>query len=138
LEYFYNINNKDEYKRKKKKSIELMSFSNDHYNILNYSSYEKFRNNKKNFQESLLNKVYNMNGLFTKCSSLKSLPHISKWNMENVKAIRYMFSECTQLKLLPDISKWKIYNIIDMHFLFNECSSLKSLFQNGIWRKFKI
>ena len=46
-----------------------------------------------------------MSGLFSECSLLKSLPDISKWNVNNVTNMRGLFSECSLLKSLPDICK---------------------------------
>ena len=40
----------------------------------------------------------------------------------------YMFEECSSLLSLPDISKWNINNVTDMSEMFNRCSSLSSAF----------
>ena len=48
--------------------------------------------------------------LFYECSSLKELPDISKWNVNNVMAINNLFFNCSSLISLPDISKWNIFN----------------------------
>ena len=45
-----------------------------------------------------------MNYMFSGCSSLNSLPDISKWDTKNVTAIEYMFCFCDSLNSLPDIS----------------------------------
>ena len=45
-----------------------------------------------------------MNAMFAECSSLISLPDISKWNTKNVNDMRYMFYECSSLISLPDMS----------------------------------
>ena len=66
-----------------------------------------------------------MNGLFSGCSSLKFLPNISKWNLENSTNIASMFAGCTSLITLPDISNWNTKNIKNMNSLFYNCSSLK-------------
>ena len=50
--------------------------------------------------------VTDMNNIFNSCSSLLSLPNISKWNTNNVTDISYMFNWCSSLSSLPDISKW--------------------------------
>ena len=63
-------------------------------------SYDKYLYLKKSFhligpepisiedlKENILSIAYNMNGLFSGCLSLKELPHISKWNLSNVKYI---------------------------------------------------
>ena len=52
-----------------------------------------------------------MSGLFYECSSLKSLPDISKWNTNNVNNMSYLFYECKSLEYLDDISKWNISNV---------------------------
>jgi len=46
-----------------------------------------------------------MSYLFSKYSSLSSLPDISEWNINNVTDISYLFSKCSSLLSLPDISK---------------------------------
>jgi len=48
--------------------------------------------------------IIDMNGLFFSCSSLKSLPDISKWNSNNVKKLFAIFLDCPSLLSLPDIS----------------------------------
>ena len=47
-----------------------------------------------------------MSYIFSKCSSLLTLPDLSKWNTNNVIDMSYMFLECSSLSSLPDISKW--------------------------------
>ena len=75
-----------------------------------------------------------MFGIFYECKSLISLPNISKWNLNNVKVIKFLFYECSSLEELPDISNWNISNVQTIEGLFYECSSLKNylIFQNGI------
>ena len=69
--------------------------------------------------------------MFDGCSSLLSLPDISKWNANDVKDISYMFKGCSSLSSLPDISKLNINNFTDIYSMFNGCSSLLSL--SVIW-----
>ena len=45
-----------------------------------------------------------MSGLFFNCSSLISVPDISKWNTNNVNDMNSMFYECSSLISLPDMS----------------------------------
>jgi surface protein len=85
-----------------------------------------------------------MSGMFYDCSSLLSLPDISKWDTSNVSDMSCMFSGCKQLLSLPDISKWNTSNVTNMrnmfgacrfHRYYSSCSSLKLylIFQNGIF-----
>jgi len=36
----------------------------------------------------------------------------------------YMFYDCSSLQSLPDISKWNTENVTDMSCMFDSCSSL--------------
>ena len=65
-----------------------------------------------------------MESLFKECLSLKTIPDISKWNVNKVENIGYMFSQCTSLICLPEISKWKLNNLKIIEGLFSYCSSL--------------
>ena len=71
-----------------------------------------------------INNVTNMNSMFSGCSSLISLPDISKWNINNVTNMSYMFYNCKSLSSLSDISKWNTINVTNMNDMFNGCSSL--------------
>ena len=68
-----------------------------------------------------------MNGLFSFCTNLTSLPDIYKWNINNLTNMNNLFNNCTSLSSLPDISKWNTINVTNMNTLFCGCSSLKSL-----------
>ena len=56
--------------------------------------------------------ITDMSYIFSDCSSLSSLPDISKWNTNNVTNMSYMFYECSSS--LPDISKWNTNNVTNM------------------------
>jgi len=80
-----------------------------------------------------MNKVTNMSYIFRNCSSLLSLPDISKWNTNNVTDMSDMFCGCSSLLSLPDISKWNTNNATDMWNMFDGCSSLLSLPDISKW-----
>ena len=69
--------------------------------------------------------VINLNKIFFGCSSLLSLPDISKWNTNKFPQMIGMFKGCSSLSSLPDISKWNIKFI--PNDMFKGCSSLSSL-----------
>ena len=77
--------------------------------------------------------VINMSGMFYRCSSLVSLPDISKWDTKNVINMSGLFSECSSLLSLPDISKWNIDNVNQLFAIFNKCTSLNSLPDISKW-----
>ena len=68
--------------------------------------------------------------MFNKCSQLKAIPDISRWNTKNLTNLGHMFSECENLEYLPNLYNWDTSNITSMEYMFNGCSSLKNL--NGI------
>ena len=72
-----------------------------------------------------VNNITNMGYLFYGCSSLISLPDISKWDVKNETNICDLFSGCSSLIFLPDISKWNVNNITNINGLFSECSLIK-------------
>ena len=80
-----------------------------------------------------INNIINISYMFYECSSLSSLPYISKWNTQNIIDMRNMFFECSSLLCLPDISKWNIQNVTNMSFMFYGCSSLSSLPDISKW-----
>ena len=80
-----------------------------------------FKNIKSNYG------YVNIDEMFSHCSSLISLPDISKWNTDNITGMRYLFCDCSSLVSLPDISKWNTDNINDMVGIFWNCTSLISL-----------
>ena len=59
-----------------------------------------------------------MRSIFYGYSNLKSLPDISKWNINNAIDMKCMFYECILLESLPDISKWNTNNITNKYELF--------------------
>ena len=65
----------------------------------------------------------NLHGIFANCSSLSSLPDISKWKTINVSYMQLMFYNCSSLSSLPDISKWNTNNLIYSFLMFTKCIS---------------
>ena len=65
-----------------------------------------------------------MGGIFDGCSSLSSLPDISKWNISNVINMRSMLYGCSSLSSLPDISNWNTNNVTNMREMFYDCSNM--------------
>ena len=77
--------------------------------------------------------IFNISNIFYECSSLISLPDLSKWNTENVTNMSNLFNGCKSLKSIPDLSKWNTKNVTNMSNLFNGCKSLVSLPDLSNW-----
>ena len=82
--------------------------------------------------------ITNMSAMFMGCSALTLLSDISKWNTKNVANISFMFDGCSSLEYLPDISQWDISNVTNMQDIFRDCSSLKSLPDISKWNTNKV
>jgi len=82
----------------------------------------KNKNNNDDILEIYLkqiNDINDMSFMFYKCSSLISLPELSRLNSNNVTKINSIFSGCSSLLKLPDISNWNTKNVSDMKCLFH-------------------
>ena len=117
---------------KNNKNICKMIIDNKEYELA-----EKYKvkgyNKKLKIKLKGINHITNMSDMFSDCSSLSSLPDISKWNTTNVYNMSYMFSYCSSLSSLPDISKWNTNKAINMSYMFYFCSSLSSLPDISKW-----
>ena len=80
-----------------------------------------------------INNIINMSCIFYECSSLLSIPDISKWNTSKVTNISYLFGKCENIENIPDISNWNTSNVKYMHGIFMGCKSLKSLPDISKW-----
>jgi len=118
---------------KKNKNKCKMIIDNMEYEITNKYNIENYKYNKLNIKLKLIDKISDMSSMFCGCSSLSSLPDISKCNTNNVKDMSGMFFGCSSLSSLPDISKWNTNKISNMSYMFYECSSLSSLPDISKW-----
>ena len=85
-------------------------------------------NNKLEIKLKGIKNITNMSYMFYECSSLNSLPDISKWNTSNVNDMSGMFRNCSSLNSLPDISKWNTSKAkYNMGGMFDGCSKLSKI-----------
>ena len=62
-----------------------------------------------------------MSDMFNNCSSLISLPDISKWSIKNVTLMNNMFSNCINLESIPDLRNWDTSHVEDITGIFYNC-----------------
>ena len=74
-----------------------MIIDNKEYFLSTKYNVKKNNDNKLKIKLKGIDSITNMSCMFLECSSLLSLPDISKWNTNNVTDIRYMFSRCHNL-----------------------------------------
>ena len=79
------------------KNICKMIIDNMEYEIREKYNIENYNNNKLYIKLEGIDKVTDMSCIFCGCSSLSSLPDISKWNTNNVTDMSWMFHECSSL-----------------------------------------
>ena len=108
---------------------------NEKDNFFSISEIEEIDKDKGNLEEDFIwdTKISIMNELFYNCSSLISLPDISRINTKNVIDMSKIFYNCSKLSLLSDISYWNTYNVIDINKIFYNCSSLSSIPDISKW-----
>ena len=116
------------------KKICKMIIDNREYELTDRYIIKNNNNNKKlKIKLKGVNNITNMSWMFSECSSLISLPDISKWNTNKVTEMSSIFYKCSSLLSLIDISKWNTNNVVDMSYMFSECSSLLSLPDISKW-----
>ena len=99
INIIYNINKEREYEInifgaefvKNNKNKCKMIIDNKEYKITDKYNIENYNNNKLNIKLKGINNVTNMSDMFYKCSSLSSLPDISKWNTNKVTDMSCIF-----------------------------------------------
>ena len=112
---------------KNNKSKCKIEFEKKEYDLIEWFNIENYTKNKLDYLRiklKYINNVTNMGGVFAGCTSLSSLPDISKWNTYNVTNMKEMFSGCYSLETLPDISKWNTDKVNNMFWMFYKCKSL--------------
>ena len=90
---------------KNNKNICKMIIDNKGYDIQEEYKVKNNKNKKLKIKLKGIDKIINMSSIFSRCSSLSSLPDFSKWNTNKVTDMSYMFLGCKSLSSLPDISK---------------------------------
>ena len=102
--------------------------------------YIKNPSNKTTLELKLtnINDIKDKSYMFYHCSSLLSLPDISKWDTSNVSNMDSLFFDCKSLEALPDISNWNISNVESIGFMFYYCINLKSLPDISNWNTNKV
>ena len=132
IKIIYEINNKDKEEEEEEQNINIfgaefvknnknkckMIIDNKEYEISEKYNIKYYNDNILEIKLKLIENVTDMSCMFNGCSSLSSLPDISKWNTNNVTNMSYMFSCCSSLSSLPDISKWNTNNVTNMSCMF--------------------
>ena len=100
------------------KCTELYSFPEGENNKETKGNYT-LKNSIQSEEQSSKNEKLNSENNYT-CKE----KYISLLNTYNVTNMHCMFLECTSLISLPDISKWNISNVTNMSHMFYRCNSL--------------
>ena len=139
INIIYDINGKDSINifgadfMENNKNICKMVIDNKEYELEQKYNIKGNNDTKLKIRLKGINNVTNMSWIFSECSTLSSLPDISKWNTYNVTNMSAIFDRCSILSSLPDISKWNTNNVTDMSGMFFRCLSLSSLPDISKW-----
>ena len=139
INIIYDINRKNNIRIfgskfvKNNKNICKMIIDNGEYEIAEEYNIKSNNNNKLKIKLKGIDNINNMSSMFDRCSSLLSLPDISKLNTNKVTDMNSLLCKCTSLSSLPDISKWNTNKVTNMSCMFDRCSSLLSLPDISKW-----
>ena len=86
-----------------------MKIDNKEYELTTYYNVKSNNNNKLKIKLKGINHITNISEMFYECSSLISLPDISKWNTNKVTDMYNIFYGCLNI-IVPKIIKTK-FNI---------------------------
>ena len=135
IRIIYNINMKEKINEEDLEDEEYDEYEGDKENINIKIFGDTFvENNKKKCKMVIDNKELEITGKYNIENCNNNKLEIELKGINNVVDMSYMFNRCSSLLSLPDISKWNTNNVSDMNWMFSGCSSLSSLpiFQNGI------
>ena len=126
-----------EFIEKNKNNINI-KIKGERYQLKEYFSTTSYFNDILLVKIKGIENITNMGHIFNGCTSLLSLPGLSKWNTSNVTNMSYMFNGCSALSSLPDLSKWNTSNVTNMSFMFSGCSGITSLSDLSKWNTSKV
>ena len=117
-----------------------IKYENKLFNLIEYLDISNNNNQKDKLEIKLIgiNNIINASYMFDNCSSLLSIPNISKWNTNRVTDMSNMFYSCNSISSFPDISNWDTSNVTSIHSMFAHCSSISSLPDISKWNTSKV
>ena len=119
-----------------KKKLDKFIDSEEHYKYFPKTKDELIENIEELISKDIydlniidVSKITDMSDLFKnlnfkKLKYLKSQLDVSKWNVSNVKDMKYMFRNCS--KFDSDLSNWDISNVTNMKYMFQNCENFKA------------
>jgi len=123
---FYKINNIYNLLNDKVNEITAIYKVNDEKNKIRIFGSDFVKNNKDKCKIIYENEIYDLTEYFNIKPKNDNLRIILK-GIRNITNMSYIFSKCSSLLSLPDISLWNTSKVTDMNNMFNGCSSLLSL-----------
>ena len=121
-----------EFVKNNKKNCEII-YEDKEYELNEYFNIPNNIKDELKIKLRGINDIINMSCIFYECSSLLSIPDISKWNTSNIINMSYLFGKCEKIENIPDISNWNTSNVKYMQGIFMGCKSLKLLPDISKW-----
>ena len=85
---------------------------------------EFVKNNKNKCKMIIDDNEYEIAEQYTNYKYTFKILNIKLKGIDNVTNMSWMFSECSSLSSLPDISKWNTKNATNMNDMFSECPNI--------------
>ena len=118
-----------------KEEISIIYIIYKYIENINIFGSEFVKNNKNKCKMIIDNKEYEITEKYNIENYSNNILKIILKGIDNITNMSYIFSECSSLSSLPDISKWNIDNIILMSFMFDGSSNI--IYSKTIDEKFK-
>ena len=80
-----------------------------------------------NIQLIILNKLTNLEGMFSGICFLKNIEELKYLNTKEVNNFSYMFDGCSSLSDIKPLQNWNVSNGNNFSYMFLGCSSLSDI-----------
>jgi len=121
------INILDIYNKMNNNEINIIYKIKDNDKRLKIFGSEFVKNNKNNCVIIYEDKEYELNEYFNISDNIKDELKIKLRGINNIINMSCIFYECSSLLSIPDISKWNTSNIINMSYLFGNCKNIENI-----------
>ena len=87
---------------------------------------------KFNFENVNTSLITDMEGMFQRCSKLKTIDNLNRFNTKNVTNMSFMFYDCPLLEKI-DLSSFDTSKVTDMTSMFSHSQKLKTIYVSSKW-----
>ena len=87
----------------------------------------ELKEGENNIKIIIKKEIYNLEEMFSKCSSLINIDELKYLDTRKIKNFSYMFMECKSLTDIKSLENWNVSNGNDFSYMFCYCTSLSDI-----------